>query len=140
MRLHFITQRPDGIFNSSNSCFRIIFSLLIVRKSSVTGPERDVYTGNSGAWQQSLRGASRLVGSMTTWPASDITLCAGRRGRALGADPGQSGHSQHRSHSRGDSGLLSNNRGGQWRTKYFIMFPRFRRSKYFILLLNSIWL
>ena len=32
----------------------------------MTGPERDVYTGNSGAWQQSLRGASRSVGSMTS--------------------------------------------------------------------------
>ena len=41
--------------------FRILFSVLNVRKSSVNGPERDVYTGNSGAWQQSLRGAARSV-------------------------------------------------------------------------------
>ena len=41
---------------------------------------------------------------------------SGRRGRAPGADPGLSGHNQHRSHSQGDWGLVNNNRGGQWRT------------------------
>ena len=116
----------------------------------MTGPERDVYTGNSGAWQQSLRGASRSVGSMTTWPASDISftffplgghLCyatvilillitfinisiSGRRGRAPGADPGLSGHSLHRSLSRGDWDQVNNSRGGQYKHRSSEYFPR----------------